>query len=117
MKKNQFFVITLFALVINLSSVLASENSTDALSSQMLGDQLTRVFYSSPLEDLLDKKSENITVIFKINQDQQFELIQVNGENKDLVRYATILLTNRKIKVDASVKVKSYILPVKFVNQ
>jgi len=117
MKKTQILVAAFFALTMNLSSVFASENSNVKSSNQLLSDQIVRVFYSAPLEDLLDKKSEQVTVLFKISQDHQLVLLKVDGENKDLVRYSSYMLKNRKIKVDPSIEVKYYKIPVRFVNK
>jgi hypothetical protein len=116
MKKVTIVLVALAAFIINLNSAFASENKVVKTNNQKLADKITNVFYSTPTQDLMDDKVETLTIHFKINQNHEFELLKVEGKNTDLVRYSTLTLKNRKIKVDPAIESKEYELPVKFIN-
>jgi hypothetical protein len=116
MKKTKILVATIIAMAINFGSVFASENAKTTTPEKLLADQVTKVFYSVPMTDLIVKKSDLITVHFKVTPDHQFELLKVTGDNQELIRYSTLAIKNRKFKIDPSVAVKSYELPVRFIN-
>lgn len=117
MKKVKVLVAALSLVVLSVNSIQASENKVAVSNNQSVAEEIKRIFYSSPTEDLMNEGTENLTIHFRITQNHEFELVKIDGENHELVRYSTIVLSNRKVKVDSSVEPKEYELPVKFINQ
>jgi hypothetical protein len=116
MKKVQFITTIAIALAMNLSNVFASENTVKKATNQKMAEVINKVFNTMPTEDLMNKENEIITIHFKVDKDNKFKLLKVDGNNKDLVRYSTIVLTKKEIVFDNSIEPKLYELPVKFVN-
>jgi hypothetical protein len=116
MKKTKILVATIIATAINFGSIFASENAKTATPEKLLADQVTNVFYSGPMEELQINQKDQITVYFKVTSDHQFVLLKITGKNQDLINYSTKAIKNRKFKIDPSVAVKSYELPVRFIN-
>jgi hypothetical protein len=114
MKTTRFLAAIMVVATLSLGSVNASEKSSAAVAKQNLSEQIRKVFNTTPFDDLINQPTERITVVFRINQNHEFELIKVLGENKELTRYSTLVLSEKSIHVDPNLEAKAYYMPLKF---
>lgn len=114
MKKSKILVSVILLLTIGLSKPSAAEKTTVSANELLLSEKIEMLLMSTPLEDLMCEKTERITVYFKVKKDHSLELSGIEGNNKKLIQYAAILLSDKSIQVDPLVEVKSYEMPIKF---
>jgi hypothetical protein len=117
MKTTRIFVAILAITLLSVGKNFASENASVNAAKENLKEQIQKVFNTTPMEDLINEPNEVITVVFKINKDHQFELIQVKGDNERLVNYSKRILASKKIVADPLVESKAYTLPVLFKTE
>lgn len=116
MKKVHFLSTVAIALAMSFSNVFASENALKKAANQKIAEVINQVFYTMPSQDLMDKENEIITIHFMVDKGHKFKLLKVEGDNKDLIQYSTVVLSNLKIAFDDSIEPKEYEIPVRFVN-
>ena len=117
MKTKQFFTAVLVIATLSIGSAFASEKTSAAIAKQNLTEQIKMAFNQTPFEELIEQPDERITVIFKINQNHEFELVQVVGKNRDLVNYSTHILSKKTILADPTIEPKAYYVPMRFVSK
>jgi hypothetical protein len=117
MKTKQFLAAIFVIATLSIGSVFASENTSAVRAKQNLSKQIEKAFNTTPFEDLMKLRDEKITVLFKVNQNHEFELIQVIGKNRELVNYSTRILSKKTILVDSSIEPNAYFVPMRFVTE
>jgi hypothetical protein len=115
MKTTQFLTAILVMATLSFGRVNASENTLTANATKNLSEQIQKAFNTTPFEDLINLPTERITVIFKINENHEFELVQVLGKNRELTQYSKMVLSKKRIKVDPNMESKAYYIPLTFV--
>jgi hypothetical protein len=115
MKTTQFFTAVLVIASLSFGSVSASESTTSAIANKNLTRQIQQTLSNAPFESMVNEPSELIVVIFRINQNHEFELIRVIGQNEELINYSTRLLSHKNILVSPEIEPKSYNVPVRFI--
>jgi hypothetical protein len=99
MKKVKFFVTALLSGVMFVSSVFATEGDKPAMASadasNVLRERIVRA-----LSDI-SALDQEVVIKFKVSTDNRFEVVSVDGQDKDLVNSVKAEFKNEKISVPA----------------
>lgn len=113
MKKGKFFVTAILSGVMFVSSVFATEGNKPAMASSD-AKNVVREQIVKALSDI-SALDQEVVIKFKVSDNSRFEIVNVEGQDKDLVSTVKEELKNEKIAVPAGLD-GFYSIKVRFTD-
>ena len=116
MKTKGMIIATLVLSLVFGANVFASDNSAIAKAHNQLKVQLQKEFKTLPFDEISGlEKCAIVEVSFKINENNELEVIEVHSTNEDLQRHAEIALKDNKVVADDLLQGESYHVKMRFI--
>lgn len=114
--KTTRIILTLIVLaLVCFIPAKASGDYPESTSSKKLSEKLSSILMKIPFEDLMEENETTISITFKVNNNHEIENVQVEGNNKSIVRYAKVKLTRQPIVVDPEIEAKTYNIIYRYI--
>ena len=85
-------------------------------NDKKLAQTIESLFKDAPLEDLMyiDERC-TLHVKFKIDENNQITDINIDGDNRELVRYANAKLSHNSVAVNSTFEQRTYAITLQFI--